>query len=175
MKNIKQQLLLAALLSSISTVSLAAYTPTPPLQVQEFNGTNYLTGGVGLDERHYIEARRSQFNLRIDMSRSDGSYLGDGFVQIVDYHNRIMLEAKFDGPILLANLPEGKYQVYSIFHGKVKKNIVTVKERSQKHLVVHWRTGERDLRVRPHDVSDDHAKKMHHKRMMQIRSKMHHY
>ena len=173
MKKIKQRLVLFTLLSSLSTASFAYISP-PVLQAKSFHGTNYLTGGIGLDERHYIDARKSQFNLRIEMARIDGSYLGEGFAQVVDHHNRIMLEAKFDGPILLADLPSGKYKVYTIFQGKVKKSHVSVPRNGQKRLVTHWRTGEYDLRNRSqvkHHSSDTHARKMHHQRMMHIRQK----
>lgn len=177
MKKIKQRLVLFTLLSSLSTASFAYISP-PVLQAKIFHGTSYLTGGIGLDERHYIDAKKSHFNLRIEMARIDGSYLGEGYTQIVDRRGRIMLEAKFDGPILLADLPAGKYKVYTIFHGKVKRSQVTVPKKGQKRLVTHWRTGERDIRSKPqvkHHSSDTHARKMHHKRMMKIRQKASHF
>lgn len=176
MKKVKQRLLLFTLLSSLSTASFAYVSP-PVLQVKNFHGISYLTGGIGLDERYYLDARKSQFNFRIEMARSDGSYLGEGFARIVDHHGRIMLDAKFDGPILLADLPAGKYQIDLVFHGKVKRNHVVVPRHGQKRLVTHWRTGERDLRRVnvEHHSSDAHARRMHHKRMMHIRQKANHF
>lgn len=97
----------------------------PPLQT--FGSVSYITGGIGLDESRAIKAAEKDFTLSLLFAQTKrGEYLSDVKVSIVDKAGKTVLEAVSDGPILLARLPAGAYQVSADYDGKVLVKTVRI-------------------------------------------------
>jgi len=97
----------------------------PPLQT--FGSVSYITGGIGLDESTAIKAAEKEFTLSLLFAQTKrGEYLSDVKVSIKDQAGKAVLEAVSDGPMLLARLPAGAYQVSADYDGNVLVKTVRV-------------------------------------------------
>lgn len=84
---------------------------TAAMQVQDYQGVSYITGGVGLEERQELEGMAKDFNLKLVFAVQGGQYLGDVQVRIQDGQGKTVLEATSKGPWLYASLKPGTYTV----------------------------------------------------------------
>ena len=89
-------------------------------------GVSYVSGGVGEDSRERLKAFAAAFNLKLLLARKSGEYLGDVEVIINDAKGKEVLKAKAEGPIFMANLPAGSYEVVATTEGQTQKQRVSV-------------------------------------------------
>ncbi len=88
---------------------------------------NFLTGGVGEDERAEIDAAKGDFNLHITNARSDGAFVEDVKTVITRKDGAEMLDVNA-GPLLFVQLEPGTYTIQSTRYGEIqKKNVVIAK------------------------------------------------
>ncbi|MBK1701490.1 hypothetical protein CKO41_07600 [Thiococcus pfennigii] len=109
------------------------YTPMPTsspeamLDRGDFQGTPWLSGGVGLDEREYILDRYAgDFNLKLEFALAGGSYLGNVAVRIMSRNGEVVMEAVSEGPWFLTRLPAGGYRVQATSGGRTLEQTVQV-------------------------------------------------
>ncbi len=109
----------------------------PAAQTQ--NGITFITGGIGKLEASAMKAAAKHYDLMLVFADRGGHYLADVKVKIKDREGNTVLDIVSD-PILLANLPAGRYSFQADVDGrKLVKNInVTGKHPVQ--LVYHWPT-----------------------------------
>ena len=94
---------------------------------------SFVSGGVGGDERSAMQAIRADYNLSLLFSvQGSGEYLSDVKVSITDAKGNTLLETVSDGPMLLASLKPGHYNVSAELDGQVahKKAMVGNKQRT---------------------------------------------
>ncbi len=128
-----------------------AYTPyaedtgpdwLPPgalVQIQDYRGIRYTSGGVGEGERAELNALSGQFNLRLLFAmQGSGDYLADIRVTIVDKRGETVLSAASSGPWFYAQLPPGAYTVEASTPDQTQRQTVTVGIRQSK-LNFYWR------------------------------------
>lgn len=86
--------------------------PDRARRIHEDQGIQYVSGGVGTDERQAIEALANQFSLRLMFALQDGGqYLADVQVSIREVEGHMTLDARSEGPLFFAQLPPGHYRV----------------------------------------------------------------
>jgi len=102
----------------------------PPERTQ---GTvTYVTGGIGKDESDAMKRAASHYSLVIDMSSPASpagpraQYVSDVKIDIRDQKGAMVLGLTSDGPILLANLPPGRYTINAEKNGKSQQRNVVV-------------------------------------------------
>lgn len=110
----------------------------PVLDVREFEGVRYMTGGVGEEERSQLLASAQDFNLKLVFAEKSGDYLADLNVAIADSTGRKILEARADGPLMLAKLPPGNYRITAMTNGREQTRNVSVARRGQRSLTFYW-------------------------------------
>ncbi len=94
------------------------YQPVSAVEPQTQGEVSFVSGGVGGEERHALQALRSEYNLSLLFSvKGSGEYLSDVNVRIEDAKGGIYLETVSDGPILYAKLKPGKYHVSAAQNG----------------------------------------------------------
>lgn len=96
----------------------AASAAAPPAKQKTAQGIEFLSGGVGKDERDAIQAQFKEFNTRLVFADSTGKYLAGVAVRVTDAKGKAVLETTTQGPWLLANLPAGGYEVKASFQGR---------------------------------------------------------
>lgn len=130
---------LAASLLAIASVSASAYAQLPPTQMQ--GGTEYVTGGFGLDESTALKQAMPQFPLALTFaSQIDGkaAYAGDVQVVIRNEHDANVLNVASEGPFLLARLAPGKYQVFATYENQTQSRSVTIGATGTTRLTFEW-------------------------------------
>ncbi|MEJ5357943.1 MAG: carboxypeptidase-like regulatory domain-containing protein [Desulfobacterales bacterium] len=89
-------------------------------------GVEFLSGGVGKDERDAMKQHAKAFNTHLVFADSSGKFLSAVAVRITDAKGKAVLETTTQGPWLYANLPAGSYDVAAVFQGKEQKRRIQV-------------------------------------------------
>jgi hypothetical protein len=93
----------------------AAHADEGTLPAERSQGSvTYVTGGIGKDESDAMKQAASRYSLAIEMSSPAGpraEYVADVKIDIRDQQGKTVLSTTSDGPILLANLPPGRYTI----------------------------------------------------------------
>lgn len=115
--------------------------------VQQKDGIDYLSGGIGLDESTAMEAESRKWPLTLLFAvkgQQRAVYTSDAQVRIRDGHQRILLQTGADGPFLLVRLVPGTYVVESTLQGKTLQQQVLLKKGIPARVVFVWpeRAGE---------------------------------
>jgi len=108
------------------------------LQQQQQNGIAYLSGGIGIDESCAIQQTHG-YNLRLTFSvGTDNKYDSGAKVSIRTAQGKELLSLDDVGPVLLVQLPAGKYVVVAQLNGHEWRNNFDVKNNKTLALNAHW-------------------------------------
>ncbi|SEN36087.1 hypothetical protein SAMN04487857_114109 [Pseudomonas sp. ok272] len=112
------------------------------VQQQQQNGIAYLSGGIGLDESHFIQAAKG-YNLHMTFSvGAQNQYTSDVSVQVQKASGGTVLALDNAGPLVYAQLPTGKYTVVATRNGEERRDVASIGGGAAHNLVFHW-TGDR--------------------------------
>jgi hypothetical protein len=78
----------------------------------------HISGGIGDAEQQQFAAREQEFNLKLVFSLTAGNYLADVTVLVSDAKGHKLIEHVAEGPLFMARLPAGEYQVAVTHRGK---------------------------------------------------------
>jgi hypothetical protein len=128
---------------SLLAISLVQAVPTlaadlsdlPATQTQ--NGITYVTGGFGDPEAASMKAAAKDYDLMLTFAERRGDYLADVKVDIKDMKGGTILDI-VSGPILLVNLPSGRYTIQAEEYGKPMVKTVNVTSRHHEQFVYTW-------------------------------------
>ncbi|MDG4562517.1 MAG: hypothetical protein P9E88_14610 [Candidatus Competibacter sp.] len=112
---------------------------------QSQNGITFVTGGIGKPEANAMKAAAKRYDLMLVFADRGGHYLADVNVKIKDTKGNTVLDIVSD-PILLADLPAGRYTVQADADGKLLVKTVSLTGKTGRRpaeIVYHW----------PHDLS----------------------
>lgn len=132
----------ASLLVAAPAMSVGNYTamsPLPPEQRQA--NVTYMSGGIGEDEAAALRREESKFPLTLEFDRHakpHDQYLAGVAVTIKDHKGDTVLNATADGPLFLADLPDGKYTVIASNSGQQKERNVVIAGHKQEHVLFEW-------------------------------------
>lgn len=105
----------------VASANMAATAAKVNVQTQ--NGINFITGGIGDEEKATMDSVKSNYNVHVTSSAQDGAYTGTLPLQIRDSKNTEILSVNA-GPLFYVNLPSGNYTLTSQRGGiEMKKNI----------------------------------------------------
>jgi hypothetical protein len=114
------------------------WLPPGGLQIRDYQGIRYVSGGIGLSEREELSALSPQFNLRLMFAVQRGSYLADVQVRILGAGGTVVLEARSEGPHFLTQLPPGRYTVEVSARDQTQRQTAQIGTR-QTRLNFFWR------------------------------------
>ena len=112
--------------------ALAALAHLAPVQAQE-----YITGGVGFEQREEMKAQRGQYNLLLTFADRDGELRAGVAVTVRDRAGNTVLEVPDAGPMVYAKLPPGTYRVTASTDGMERVRTATV-GRAPREIYFHW-------------------------------------
>ncbi len=133
----RRRTLIASLLVAVGLYS--PFVAANAQQVQTQHGIDFITGGVGQDEREALEAMAADFSLKLRFALKGGSYIADVQVRIEDEEGKALLESAADGPWFLVDLEPGKYTVRASDPNEKLQRDVQVREGSQAELIFHFK------------------------------------
>lgn len=100
---------------------------------------NYVTGGIGDDERAAIEAARKNYNVHVTSASVSGAFVEDAKVVITDKDGTSLLDVKA-GPLLYVQLPAGTYTLKATHGEQVKtQKIVITKKKPNATVHLGWK------------------------------------
>jgi hypothetical protein len=133
MKQLQLALILPCFLFSFQVVAETMIKP------QTQGDVTFVSGGVGGDERSVMQAIRADYNLSLLFSvQGSGEYLSDVKVSVTDAKGNTLLETVSDGPMLLASLKPGHYNVTAELDGQVAHKKATVGNKQRTSLSFIW-------------------------------------
>jgi hypothetical protein len=135
-KEIAMMKKLVALVFGLACVS--AFADENVLPRQTYDGTAFITGGIGEEELEQINAARTDFNVRLLMTEKAGAYVTDVRVVIVDGKGKTVLETGSAGPYLLAKLSKGIYRVSASYEGRSQDGRLEVRDGASQMLTFYW-------------------------------------
>ena len=97
--------------------------------VQQAGNVRFVSGGIGLDQSAAFKAAMGRYPLALQIAhREDGrnAYTADAQVRILDRTGGVALETRAEGPFLLADLPNGSYQVEVTLDGVTQRKTIQV-------------------------------------------------
>lgn len=107
------------------------------METMKSHGNEYMTGGVGIDEREAMEAAAKGFNMKAVFAVTKGNYVADIAVTITTPSGEKVLEAVSTGPWLYAKLPPGTYSVKAKYKGTEKGRTIDL-DSTLKMFLFHW-------------------------------------
>jgi hypothetical protein len=131
---------MAAALCMAATGWAAMDADLPPEQIQ--GKVTYLSGGIGLDQQAAIKRAASEYPLELEFLESGephAVFAAGVQVTITDRMGKVVLDARSDGPFLLARLPDGQYTIRADNTGKVETRQVSIEQGRHKTVVFDWR------------------------------------
>ena len=92
-------------------------------------GTDYVNGGVTKDEADELRAQARSFPLEIQFARRmdvGNAFAANVSVRIIDARGATVLDMPSADPILLANVPPGRYTIDATLDGQTKRQTINV-------------------------------------------------
>lgn len=101
---------------------------------------SWVSGGTGEDSREHLKAleRSVGFNLKATFVLQGGDYLSSVNVRIVGRGGKQLLAATTEGPMFLARLPAGSYDLFASVDGRELKQRVTITAGKPAATVFRW-------------------------------------
>lgn len=124
---------------SAGVLLFAATGFTQSIEVKNYGGIPYMSGGIGLGERQEMESMAHNYNLKLLFAVQQGKYLSNVDVVITGSAGNIVLEAVSEGPWFYAQLPAGTYTVSATTLGKMIRKSVHVRGGTRAQLNFVWR------------------------------------
>jgi len=122
---------------TILAIGTLATEELPP--VQAYGSVNYISGGIGLDQSTAFKAAAKNFTLSLLFAQTRrGEYLADVKVNIRDKAGATVLETVSEGPMLLATLPAGTYEVSAEHAGTALVKTVRIDSRRVAQAAFIW-------------------------------------
>ena len=138
-----------AMTAAMALLAAASVTAQPIAPREQTQGAvTYVTGGIGSDEAQMMRDESADYPLTLELAAAAGGprdeYISNAEVRILDSRGSLVLDARTEGPFLLARLPAGTYSVDVAWNGVHKQKTVELGERRQ-HLMLEF-PGSADIR-----------------------------
>ncbi|WP_051243229.1 carboxypeptidase regulatory-like domain-containing protein [Azohydromonas australica] len=101
-------------------------------------GPEVIVGGAGAASQQAMRQAASQYGLGMTFATRNGDYVADVDVVIRDQKGHQVVSTVSEGPMMLVDLPGGRYQVEATYQGQEQQRQVTVPESGHRQLVMHW-------------------------------------
>ena len=132
-----RMLVLGASLAAAAGGAWASESPDNETVIMAGN-VSYVSGGIGEDSRERMKAFSAAFNLKLLLAYKSGSYMSDVDVVVADAKGKPLIKASSEGPIFMARLPAGAYEVTATAVGQAQRQKVTVTNGRQAVLHFRW-------------------------------------
>ncbi|WP_332743010.1 carboxypeptidase regulatory-like domain-containing protein [Hydrogenophaga sp.] len=127
---------IATALVALSTTAALAAGPstlsTPKGDVR------YLSGGIGETSQMAMQQARSDYSLSLNFARADGAFITGVDLEILDARGKTVLSREDQDPMVLVDLPAGRYTVVGTFEGETRRHAVDVPRTGHRHVVLNW-------------------------------------
>jgi hypothetical protein len=122
------------------SAAIAAPIPGLALELNERGDTHWVSGGIGEGERVDMLMLLPDYNLRVvTVAEKSGAYLAGVAVVVRDVGGGgVIFETTLEGPLLLARLWPGKYQLEATYGGKAHTRTFSIPATGRRDLYLYW-------------------------------------
>ena len=108
-------------------------------EVHSVAGVKYIDGGIGKDESAAMLREAKSFPLSLVFSGGKTNhYLADIDIRVRDAGGKTVLQTNSEGPIILIDLPAGKYIVDAVYRDKTLTQSVELTTKRATRRDFHW-------------------------------------
>ena len=133
----------ASLVAACSTASSSWAAIDPNLPPEQSEGAiAYLSGGLDKDQALAIERAAPGYSLELDFRLPGKAYGGPPAyvpVTIKDLDGHLILDRASDGPLMLVQLPDGRYKITAKSEGKSETVDVNIAPGVHQRLAFAWK------------------------------------
>ena len=97
-----------------------------------------ISGGIGQDEARAIRQVADDYSLGLNFASRSGQLLADVDVEVKDASGKVFYSGTAKGPIVLVDLPEGRYTVEATFRGSTLRQSVTLDDKRSRSITLNW-------------------------------------
>jgi hypothetical protein len=109
----------ASLFLFLAVAPIYAQSAAETVKVEKTaEGVEYVSGGIGENAQQQLNERAKDYNLKLVFTLNEGNYIADVDVAVKDAKGRTVVQDVAEGPIFLAKLPAGQYNVTANYEGK---------------------------------------------------------
>lgn len=99
------------------------------------DGIDYISGGVGEEDRTAMAARQGEFPFKVVLSAAGGEYLVADHLNVTTPQGKLLI-IRDAGPVVMMKLPPGAYTFEATYQGKTERRPVRVGAGAQ---TLNWR------------------------------------
>lgn len=104
------------------------------------NGIQYMTGGIGEEDKFDMRPYAKKFTLNLLFSQGvAGEYITDTNVNIYNEQSELVFRIKGAKPMLYVNLPAGIYTILASNHGERLRHKITIEENKNQKVILNWK------------------------------------
>lgn len=109
------------------------------LNERQADGIRYLTGGIGVAEREWLDRHGAEYPLRLEFSQGErGRFVSRVALRVEDTRGRRVFVAESDGPVMLIDLPVGAYRAEASYREAQRRFAFDVKPDGRTELSVNF-------------------------------------
>jgi hypothetical protein len=125
-----EKLLVAALAAVAVGAAGVARAAQPDIRLR--------SGGVGEAEQQAMRDAARDYSLGMSFTNRRGEYVAGVVVSIRDAAGQELVSTTSDGPLMLVDLPPGRYQVQASYAGQPRQQTVVVPPKGRRQLAFSW-------------------------------------
>jgi hypothetical protein len=136
-----------AIASAVATLGAASFAlaqngdALPPAQTVA--GVKYVQGGIGKDESDALLRESRNYPLSLVFSGGKANnYVADVDIRVRDAAGKTVLQTNAEGPIVLIDLPAGKYIVDAEYRGDMVTHRIELSGKRSTRVDFHWPSGD---------------------------------
>jgi len=119
------------------------YTQTPLPNIKQYGTTQYISGGIGVDECKAMQTEACNWPLQLMFSEVQkgtavGAWVADVDLKLTDKDGNSVLSIITEGPLVLVKLPAGNYTLTANYEGKLATRNISLREGQSQTVSVHW-------------------------------------
>lgn len=112
------------------------------VESQHAGGVRSLQGGVGEAEQQQMKAAAADYSLGLTFASDTGAYLADVALRVLDAKGRVVFDTTVRNPIVLVDLPSGRYSIEATYQGRTQRSSVTLAQGKSRAVTLRWRDGD---------------------------------
>jgi len=128
-----------ALAGALLLLAPAATLAAPgALEIQQQGDVRYVSGGIGDEQEQALKGMAGNYDLEVTFAADEGNYLGGADLVIMKPRAKTaVLRTSTAGPILLAELPPGRYELRATANGTTQSKMVDVSAHGRTSTIFH--------------------------------------
>lgn len=123
---------------TIAAIASLSFAAAAAAQQQQMEGIDYRSGGIGQAEQQAMREARDDYSLGMTFATRQGAYVADVDVMVKNASGDVMLTQQSQGPMLLVDLPAGRYTVEATANGRTLTQQVSVPASGHRQITLNW-------------------------------------